>query len=67
MLSLSSIHTSMHALKLLPKPHTLGIRVHTWLVILSHVVMIVVSLSIFMMLSLAYVIVESFGLPSVVM
>jgi hypothetical protein len=29
-LSLSSIHTDMHVLILLPKPHTLGIWVHTW-------------------------------------
>jgi hypothetical protein len=29
-LSLSSIHIGMHALILLPKPHTLGKWVHTW-------------------------------------
>jgi hypothetical protein len=28
---------------LLPKPHTLGIWVHTWLVMLSHVVLSVVQ------------------------
>jgi hypothetical protein len=39
MLSLSSIHTGMHALILLPKPHTLGIWVHTWLVMLRDAVM----------------------------
>jgi hypothetical protein len=49
--SLSSIHTSQHALILLPKLHIFGIWVRTWLV---------------MMLSLARVVVESFGLPSVV-
>jgi hypothetical protein len=43
MLSLSSIHTGLHALILLPKPHTLGIWVHTWLVMLSHAVMSVVQ------------------------
>jgi hypothetical protein len=42
-LSLSSIQTSLHALILLPKPHTLGIRVHTWLVMVSHAVMSVVQ------------------------
>jgi hypothetical protein len=35
----SSIYNGMHALKLLPKPHTLGIWVHTWLVMLSCAVM----------------------------
>jgi hypothetical protein len=43
MLSLSSIHTSLHALRLLPKPHALGIWVHTWLVMLSHAVMSVIQ------------------------
>jgi hypothetical protein len=43
MLSLPSIHIGLHALILLPKPHTLGIWVHTWLVLLSHVVMSVVQ------------------------
>jgi hypothetical protein len=42
-LSFSSIHTCMHALILLPKPHTLGILVHTWLVMLSHAVLSVVQ------------------------
>jgi hypothetical protein len=32
----------MHALILLSKPHTLGIWVHTWLVMLSHAIMSVV-------------------------
>jgi hypothetical protein len=41
-LSFSSIHTGLHASILLPKPHTLGICVHTWLVMLSHTVMSVV-------------------------
>jgi hypothetical protein len=39
MLSLSSVHTGLHALILLPKPHTLGIWVYTWLVMLSHAFM----------------------------
>jgi hypothetical protein len=43
MLSLFSIHTSMRDLILLPKPHTLGIWVHTWLVKLSHAVMSIVQ------------------------
>jgi hypothetical protein len=43
MLSFSSIHTGMHALILLPKPHTLGMWVYTWLVMLSHVAMSVVQ------------------------
>jgi hypothetical protein len=42
MLSLSSIHTGLYALILLPKSHTLGVWVHTWLVMLSHAVMSVV-------------------------
>jgi hypothetical protein len=42
-LSFSSIHTGLHVLILLPKPYTLGIWVHTWLVMLSHVVMSVVQ------------------------
>jgi hypothetical protein len=41
-LSFSSIHIGLQALILLPKTHTLGIRVHTWLVMLSHAVMSVV-------------------------
>jgi hypothetical protein len=43
MLSFSSIHTGLHALILLPKPHTLGTWVHIWLVILSHAVMSVMQ------------------------
>jgi hypothetical protein len=43
MLSFSTTHTSLHALILLPKPHTLGIWVHTWLVVLSHAVMSVMQ------------------------
>jgi hypothetical protein len=42
-LSFSSIQTSLHALILLPKPHTLGILVHIWLVMLSHAVMSVIQ------------------------
>jgi hypothetical protein len=34
-LSLSSIHTGMHALILILKPHSSGIWVHTWLVCLA--------------------------------
>jgi hypothetical protein len=41
--SLSSIHTGLHALILLPKPHALGIWVHTWLVMHSFAVMSVVK------------------------
>jgi hypothetical protein len=43
MLSLSSIHIGVHALILLPKPHTLGIWVHTWLVMLNYAAMSVVQ------------------------
>jgi F0F1-type ATP synthase membrane subunit a len=43
------------------------IWVHTWLVMLSHIVMSVVQVFIFMMLSLACIIIESFGLPSIMM
>jgi hypothetical protein len=32
-----------HAIILLPKPHTLGMWVHTWLVMLSHAVMSVMQ------------------------
>jgi hypothetical protein len=39
----SYIHTGLQALILLPKPHTLGIWVHTWLVMLSHAVMSVIQ------------------------
>jgi hypothetical protein len=59
-LSLSSIHIGLHALILLPKPHT-------WLVMLSHVVMNVVQVfPSFVILSLACVFVRG-GLPSVEM
>jgi hypothetical protein len=40
---LSSSHIGQHALILLPKPHTLGFGVHSWLVMLSHAVMSVVQ------------------------
>jgi hypothetical protein len=43
MLSLSSIHIGLQALILLPNPHTLGMRIHTWLVMFSHAVMSVVQ------------------------
>jgi hypothetical protein len=43
MLSFSSLDSGLHALKLLPMPHTLGIWVRTWLVMLSHAVMSVVQ------------------------
>jgi hypothetical protein len=39
----SSVYTGPHALILLPKPHTLGIWAHTWLVMLSHAVMSVIQ------------------------
>jgi hypothetical protein len=42
-LSLSSSHIGMHALILLPKPHTCTMWVHTWLVMLSHAIMSVVQ------------------------
>jgi hypothetical protein len=42
-LSFSSIYIGMHALILLPKPNSLGILVHTWLVMLNHAVMSVVQ------------------------
>jgi hypothetical protein len=44
MLSLSSIHTGLHVLILLAKPHTLGFGFHTWLVMLSHAVLSVVQI-----------------------
>jgi hypothetical protein len=43
MLSFSGIYIGLHALILLHKPHTLGIWIHTWLVMLSHTVMSVVQ------------------------
>jgi hypothetical protein len=43
MLSFSTIRTGLHAIILLPKTYTLGIWVHTWLVMLSHAVMSVVQ------------------------
>jgi hypothetical protein len=43
MLSFSSIYTGLHALILLPKPHTLRMWVHTCLVMLSYAVMRVVQ------------------------
>jgi hypothetical protein len=42
-LSLSHSHIGLHALILLPKPHPLGIWIHTWLVMLSHAVMSVIQ------------------------
>jgi hypothetical protein len=42
-LSLCSSHIGLHALILLPKPRTLGIWIHSWLVMLSHAVMSVVQ------------------------
>jgi hypothetical protein len=67
MLSLSSIHIVLHALIILPKPHTLGIWVHTWLALLSHAVMSVIQVfPSFVMLSLACVFVRD-GLPSLEM
>jgi hypothetical protein len=41
--SFSGIHIVMHALIFVPMPHTLGMWVHTWLVMLSHAVMSVVQ------------------------
>jgi hypothetical protein len=58
-LFLSSSHSGMHALILLPKPHTKGIWVHNWLVILSHAVLRVIQvLPSFVMLSLACIFVK---------
>jgi hypothetical protein len=56
-LSLSSIHTGMQALILLPKPHTLGIWVHTWLVCLVMQSRVSCRSFIFMMLSMSCVLV----------
>jgi hypothetical protein len=42
-LSLCSIHTGLRGIILLAKLYTLGIWVHTWLVMLSHAVMSVVQ------------------------
>jgi hypothetical protein len=54
-----SSHIGIHALILLPKPHTLGIWVHTSLVMLSHAVLRVTQVfPCFMMLSLACVFVR---------
>jgi hypothetical protein len=41
--SLSSSHIGLHPLILLPKPYTLGIWVHSWLVMLSHVILSVIQ------------------------
>jgi hypothetical protein len=38
MCSLFSSHIGLHALILLPRPHIVGIWVHTWLIMLSHTV-----------------------------
>jgi hypothetical protein len=54
-LSLSSIHTGMHALILILKPHSSGIWVHTWLVCLAMQVSCMPS--IFLMLGMACVLV----------
>jgi uncharacterized membrane protein len=65
-LSFSSIHIGLHAL-ILYLSLILQIWVHTWLVILSHVVMSAVQVfPSFVMLSLASVFVRD-GLPSVEM
>jgi hypothetical protein len=56
-LSLFSIHTDLHALILLPKPHTLGSWVHTWLVCLAMQSWVSCKSSIFMMLSMPCVLV----------
>jgi hypothetical protein len=51
----------LHALILLPKPHTLGFVFHTWLVMHSHGVLRVVQVfPSFVMLSLACVFVRVF-------
>jgi hypothetical protein len=42
-LSLSSIHTGLHALIMLHKPYTFRIWVHNWLVMLSHAVLSVIQ------------------------
>jgi hypothetical protein len=58
-LSLSSSHIGLHVLILLPKPHTLGIWVRTWFVMLSHAVLrVVLVFPSFVMLSLACVFVR---------
>jgi hypothetical protein len=65
-LSLSSKHIGLHALILLPKPHT-RIWVHTSLVTLSHAVMSIVQVfPFFVMFSLACVFMRD-GFPSVKM
>jgi hypothetical protein len=49
---LSRSHIGLHALIFLPKPHTLGICIHIWLVMLSHAVLRVVQVFLsFVMLS----------------
>jgi hypothetical protein len=56
---LSSSHVCLHALILLPKPHTFRIWVYTWLVMLSHAVLRVIQVfSSFVMMSLACVFVR---------
>jgi hypothetical protein len=63
-ISFSSIHIGLHALILYLSSY-FRIWVHTWLVILSHVVMSVVEVfPSYMMLSLTCVFVRVFGLPS---
>jgi uncharacterized membrane protein len=65
-LSFSSVHIGMHAL-ILYLSLILRIWVHTWLVMLSHVVMRVIEVfPSFVMLSLACVFVRD-GVPSVEM
>jgi hypothetical protein len=63
-ISFSSIHIGLHALILYLGSY-FSIWVHTWLVMLSHVVMSVVDVfPSYMMLSLTCVFVRVFGLPS---
>jgi hypothetical protein len=58
-LFLSSSHIGLYGLILLPKSHTLGIWVHTWLAMLSHAVLRVLQVfPSFVMLSLACVFVR---------
>jgi hypothetical protein len=63
-LFLSSTHIGMHVLILLPNPLTVGIWVHTWLVMLSHAVLRVVQVFLsFVMLGLSCVFVRGLWSP----
>jgi hypothetical protein len=67
-LSLTSSHIGLHALILLPKPHTFRIWVHTWLDMLSHIVLSVIQ-AFYPLWCLVWLVslFECYGLPSIKM